>query len=100
MLLFNGEPGSPIVAALLANNVEQANTRIAEMRAAKQINDAVDADALARNLGICTWSTILLWMKGLIADDDFAREYRRAPLFVLAPAMTPSTRKKYAADLS
>ncbi len=100
LMLFNGEPGSPIVAALLANNVEQANTRIAEMRAARQINDAVDAGALARNLGVCTWSTILLWMKGLIADDAFAEEYRRAPLFVLAPAMTPATRKRYAGELS
>ncbi len=100
LMLFNGEPGSPIVAALLANNVSQAHARIDEMRAAKHINDGVDSDALARNLGICTWSTILLWMKGLIPDESFAREYRRAPLFVLAPAMTPATRKKYAAELS
>ena len=99
LMLFNGHPESPIVGALLANNVEQSNARIAQMHALGEIGEEIDAQALARNLGVCSWSTILLWMKGFISDDAFAKEYRRAPLFVLAPAMTARARRKYAGEL-
>ncbi len=100
LMLFNGQPDSPIVEALLTNNVTQSNERLVEMRTLGEIGDAIDQEALARNLAVCTWSTILMWMKGFIPDDAFAREYRRASLFVLAPAMTPRARKKYAHELS
>ncbi len=100
LMLFNGQPDSPIVEALLTNNVAQSTERLVEMRTLGETGDAIDQEALARNLAVCTWSTILMWMKGFIPDDAFAREYRRASLFVLAPAMNPRARKKYAHELS
>lgn len=95
LMLFNGQIGSPIVNALLVNNVSQNLKRVREMIELKELTEDVDANLLARTLSTCTWSTNLLWMKGLIPDSEFKREYQRAPLLVLAPAMSPSTLEKY-----
>ncbi|MEM1433952.1 MAG: helix-turn-helix domain-containing protein [Pseudomonadota bacterium] len=100
LLLFNAQPDSPIVATLLNDTVELSRTRIIAMQALGEVGEALDPATLARNLGVCGWSTILLWMKGLISDAEFRKEYRRAPLFVLAAAMTPRARKRYAQELA
>ena len=87
LMLFNGQIGSPIVETLLVNNVRQNHERIHQMIDAGEITTEFDPQLLARNLSVCTWSTILLWMKEVIADSEFRREYVRAPLLVLAPAL-------------
>jgi len=95
LMLFNGQIDSPIVNTLLTDNVTQSLERILQMIELGELEEEIDPQLLARGLGVCTWSTNLLWMKGLIADSEFKREYQRAPLLVLAPAMTAKTRKKY-----
>lgn len=100
LMLFNGQPESPIVRTLLINNLDETQRQVREMMAAGELDDSVDAALLERNLSVCGWSTILLWMTGVIPDCEFEREYVRAPLLVLAPAMTPRTRSAYAAMLA
>ncbi len=95
LMLFNGQIGSPIVNTLLVNNVTQSLGQIKEMIELGELTDEIDSKLLANNLSTCTWSTNLLWMKDLIPDREFKKEYQRAPLLVLAPAMTPATREKY-----
>jgi len=96
LMLFNGQPQSPIVQALLSNGIETAARQIEAMQQLGELNDSIDSRALAQNLATCGWSSILLWMKGIVPDTRFRQHYVRAPLLVLAAAMTPSTRKRYA----
>ena len=95
LMLFNGQIGSPIVNALLAGNVTQNHARVHQMVDLGELTNEVDTSLLARSLSTCTWSTILLWMKGLIEDAAFKQEYQRAPLLVLASSMSSKTRSKY-----
>ena len=95
LMLFNGQAESPIVQTLLVNNFHQFLGKIAEMQRQGELTSQVDAKLLARGLSVAGWSTILLWMKGLISDTEFKKEYRRAPLIVLAPAMSDLVLKRY-----
>ena len=99
LMLFNGQVESPIVKTLLINNVSQNLERVHEMIELGELTTDINAELLSRNLSTCTWSTNLLWMKGVVQDRDFKKEYLRAPLLVLAPAMSTATRKKYAKHL-
>lgn len=99
LMVFNGQPGSPIVQTLLGDALTSAREQITEMRKLRELNDSVDVTLLARGLSVCGWSSILLWMKNLVPDDEFLAQYRRAPLLVLASAMTRPTRQRYAAEL-
>ncbi len=95
LMLFNGQIGSPIVDTLLVNNVKQSLAQVHDMIAQGELTREIEPELLARNLSTCTWSTNLLWMKGIIPDNRFKREYQRAPILVLAPAMSPAALKKY-----
>ncbi len=95
LMLFNGGAETPIVDALLANSLDQAVEQIEDMRVLGEITDEVDAALLARGLSVAGWSSILLWMKGLIPDEEFLDHYRRAPILVLASAMTAKTKRRY-----
>ena len=95
-MLFTAQPGSPIVQTLLVSNVTQARTQIAEMQELGELGSEIDGRLLARTLGVSGWSSILLWMQGLVPDREFRKHHTRAPLLVLAPAMTPKTRAEFA----
>ena len=95
LMLFNGQADSPIVKTLLVDNIAQNHKQVVKMIAEGKLTRTLSPDLLANSLSTCTWSTILLWMKGIISDQDFKREYTRSPLLVLAPAMSPSVFKKY-----
>ncbi len=99
LMLFNGQPESPIVRALLVNNFEQSQAAVAQMLERGELTRKVDSALLARGLSVAGWSTILLWMKGLIPDRQFKKEYTRAPLMVLMPAMSEQALKRYAKAL-
>lgn len=95
LMLFNGQIHSPIVKTLLATSVKQNLEQVQAMIDLGEITDQVDPNLLANTLSTCTWSIILLWMKQIIADKSFKKEYLRAPILVLAPAMTPNSYKRY-----
>lgn len=99
LMLFNGQSDSPIVRTLLLDRISLAKGQVEEMQAMGQLNESINTSLLARNLGVCGWSTILLWMKGEVSDASFKKEYTRAPLFVLVGAMKPTTRRRFARDL-
>jgi len=95
LMLFNGQVDSPIVKTLLTDNVTRDYERVITMMEAGELTRTLSPNLLANSLSTCTWSTILLWMKGIISDQDFRQEYTRSPLLVLAPAMPPKVFKKY-----
>ena len=62
LMLFNGQAESPILNALLLDNLARSKDNLAQMRTLEEINDSIDMELLARGLSTCTWSTVLLWM--------------------------------------
>ena len=100
LMLFNAHSDSPIVAALLTNGIDNARQQIAEMIGMGELDDSIDAELLAQSMAMCGWSSILLWMKGVVTDAQFQAHYARAPLLVLAPAMTAAARARYAERLN
>ena len=96
LMLFNGQPDSPIVQTLLQTSFEQALSNITEMQDHGELTNEVGSKLLARGLSAAGWSTILLWMKRLIPDSEFKEEYTRAPLLLLAPAMSQAAKVRYA----
>jgi AcrR family transcriptional regulator len=95
LTLFNGQVDSPIVKTLLLDLIGRNRQQVVNMIADGELTQTLSPDLLANSLSTCTWSTILLWMKGVICDQDFKQEYTRSPLLVLAPAMPPSVFKRY-----
>ena len=99
-MLFTAQPKSPIVQTLLVSNVAQARAQIAEMQRLGELGCEIDASLLSRALGVSGWSSILLWMQGLLPDREFGKHHVRSALLVLAPAMTPDTLARFASLLS
>ncbi len=98
-MLFNGSPTDPICQILLGSVVQQNRNRILEMLELGEVHKDVDVDLFARTLAGDAWATILLWMKGFIALQDFKRDYVLRLLMTLAPVLTPKTARRYRALL-
>lgn len=99
-MLFNAQPDSPICQTLLVAVIDESRNFIEQMLKLGELNNSVDTELLVRNLGVCRWSAILLWMKQIHTDAEFKAQYVCAPILTLAPAMTPKTRAIYAPKLA
>lgn len=94
-MLFNSDPGDPICQVLLGRLVQENRTRIREMLELGEVRKGVDVELLARTLAGDAWSTILLWIKGFIALQDFKSSYLLRLLLTLVPVLTPKTARRY-----
>ena len=95
-MLFSAAPGAPIIQTLLGNQLESGAAHIQEMLDLGELDSSVDMTLMVRSLAVSGWSTILLWHKSLLSDEAFIEQYQRSALLVLAAAMTPETRLRYA----
>jgi TetR/AcrR family transcriptional regulator, cholesterol catabolism regulator len=98
-MLFNSSPADPICRMLLGDVIRQSRNRLQEMQTQREIRRDLDLDLIARILAGDSWSTIMLWMKGFIALQDFRQEYLRRLLMTLAPMMTPQALRRYREQL-
>lgn len=94
-LLFKGDPADPICQILLGDVIRQNRSRVEEMLELGEIRSDVDVDVLARCLAGDGWATILFWMKGFIAVQDFKREYVGRLLMTLVPYLAPGIVRRY-----
>jgi TetR/AcrR family transcriptional regulator, cholesterol catabolism regulator len=94
-MLFNSAPADPICRMLLGEAIRQNRLRLEEMREQHELRGDLDPDHVARLLAGDSWSTILLWMKGFVALQDFPREYLRRLLATLTPLMTPQGLRRH-----
>ncbi|MDP6374990.1 MAG: TetR/AcrR family transcriptional regulator [Kiritimatiellia bacterium] len=95
LMMFNATPEDPITQLLVRDNLQNNLHVIEEMQALRELRHDIDVELIARNLTTCGWSVILLWMKRIIPLSEFKKEYVRASIAVLAPAMTPQALKQY-----
>lgn len=93
-MLFGAEPSDPIVTALIGGTMENHSGALDEMIEAGELKADVDRAFLQRSLASVGWSTILMWMKGYVALQDFKREYHRSVLLALLPWVTPETEQR------
>lgn len=94
-MLFNSDPADPVCRILLGDAIRQYRTILRDMQRLGEIRKDIDVELFARSLGGNSWATVLLWMKGFIALQDFKGEYVRSLLMILMPVMMPSALRRY-----
>ena len=90
--LFQAKPDDLITQALMRRGIDSRQAALEAMLQQGELNPNVDTRQLARDVLGGTWSTILLWSKELLADDELEQDMLRTLIQPLLTAVTPDVR--------
>jgi hypothetical protein len=80
---------------LLHNAITARRQSILELQSLGEMRKEIDVEFFARQWGVSSWSTILLWTHGQIPLAEFEEHYIRAELHALLPGLTAKQAQKY-----
>ncbi len=84
--LVQADAGHPLIRVLLRDAVANHVAHLEAARTAGELEPGIDIPELAEQLASQGWGLILLWMKGLVAVDEFASRSLRGLLMLLLAA--------------